>query len=203
MSTVWLGSIVEGEGELAAVPVLLRRLAARILPDSYVEVGSPVRISRNRVLAAGELSVAMERAARTIQRPGGIVILLDADEDCPARFGPHLVELALTARPDIPMGVVLANREFEAWFLAAAESLGGQRGLPKEIEPPTDPEAIRDAKGWLRKQMPRHRKYTETADQPALAASFDLDLARTRSPSFDKCCREIERLLRSLSPAPG
>ncbi len=29
-----------------------------------------------------------------------------------------------------------------------------------------------------------------------MAAVFDLDKARERSDSFDKCCREVERLFR-------
>jgi hypothetical protein len=37
--------------------------------------------------------------------------------------------------------------------------------------------------------------YSSVPDQPALAATFDMDLARQRSDSFDKCWREIERLL--------
>ena len=39
-------------------------------------------------------------------------------------------------------------------------------------------------------------RYTETLDQPALAAAFDLDLAR-RADSFDKLYREVARLLLS------
>jgi hypothetical protein len=48
--------------------------------------------------------------------------------------------------------------------------------------------------------MPKHRKYTETTDQPALTELFDLDKAQLRSPSFATCYREVERLLRALLP---
>jgi hypothetical protein len=37
--------------------------------------------------------------------------------------------------------------------------------------------------------------YKETLDQAALAAVFDLKDSRQNSPSFDKFCREVERLL--------
>jgi hypothetical protein len=87
---------------------------------------------------------------------------------------------------------VLAYREFETWFLAAAQSLRGQRGLPSDLDPPDAPEAIRGAKEWLGKNMPR--KYRETLDQPALTNMFDLNTAR-QVDSFDKCYREIMRLL--------
>ncbi len=94
----------------------------------------------------------------------------------------------------MPLAVVLARSEFESWFIAAAESLRGRCGLPDDLEAPRDPEAIRGAKEWLGRHM--RRRYVETLDQPALTALFDLDAAR-RADSFDKCRREIERLLKS------
>jgi len=94
----------------------------------------------------------------------------------------------------LPAGIVIANREFEAWSLAAAESLAGRRGLRPDLQAPADPESIRDAKGWLSQRM--SARYSGTIDQPALAATMDLALARERSPSFDKLVRDLERLLR-------
>jgi hypothetical protein len=41
-------------------------------------------------------------------------------------------------------------------------------------------------------------KYREVLDQPALTALFDLSAAR-RADSFDKCFREVERLLSELA----
>ncbi|MGN9894906.1 hypothetical protein [Micromonospora sp. L31] len=81
---------------------------------------------------------------------------LDADDHCPADLGPRLLHRAQAARPDVKVCVVLANREFEAWFLAAAKSLGGLRGLPDVLEPPAYPEAKRDAMGWLSERMAGH-----------------------------------------------
>ena len=92
---------------------------------------------------------------------------------------------------------MLAKHEFEAWFLAAAESLRGQRGLVDDIHAPNDPEAIRGAKEWLSQRMEDHRTYRETQDQPALAARFDIEQAR-QADSFDKCYRDIARLLDEL-----
>ena len=46
--------------------------------------------------------------------------------------------------------------------------------------------------------MPAERAYSETADQPALAALFDMQMARARSTSFDKCYREISRLVQAV-----
>jgi hypothetical protein len=49
--------------------------------------------------------------------------------------------------------------------------------------------------------MPRGLRYSETLDQPALAAVFDLEAARQRCPSFHKFCRDVERLLTELAQA--
>ena len=43
--------------------------------------------------------------------------------------------------------------------------------------------------------MPAGRTYGEVVDLPVLVRLFDLDLARTRAPSFDKFCRTLEALL--------
>ena len=92
------------------------------------------------------------------------------------------------------IGVVLAKHEFEAWFLAAAESLRGFRSLDTSLSAPPDPESIQGAKEWLSGHMSGAGGYRETVDQPALAARFDLEKARA-APSFDKCYRELTRLL--------
>ena len=48
--------IVEGYGEVAAVPILIRRLAAAVAPDTALAVRTPIRVQRDRFLRkAGEL----------------------------------------------------------------------------------------------------------------------------------------------------
>lgn len=88
--------------------------------------------------------------------------------------------------------MVLANREYEAWFIAGAESLNGCRGFQSlEKDALTDPEIPRNAKGWVRDRMPAG--YGETTDQPAFSARFDLALAHERSRSFRKLCSEWDK----------
>ena len=68
---------------------------------------------------------------------------------------------ATAARGDMLISVVLAKPEFEAWFLAAAESLRGERGLPVQMVAPDDPEGIVHAKEWLSGRI--LHGYSETA----------------------------------------
>jgi hypothetical protein len=141
------------------------------------------------------LEKAIEAVARKVEGNGGILVILDADDDCPAELAPKLLARAQSARGDLPSAVVLASKEFECWFLAAAQSLRGRRGLPEDLESPNQPEEIRGAKEWLSKRA--RTGYSPTVDQASLAGVFDFGLAR-RAPSFDKCYREVMRLLQTL-----
>lgn len=194
-----VGSVVEGHGDVEAVPVLLRRVALEIDPSMGVEVLRPVRRPRSALVhKAGELERAVNLCALKARPCGCVLILVDADNDCPADVAAELRGRAEVASLGLPVGVVLAKREFEGWFLAAAASIRGSRGLPADLEPPQDPETIRDAKGWLQEKM-SGQAYSETIDQPALAAIMDIPAARAAG-SFDKCYREMSRLLDMLRP---
>ena len=194
--TVQISCKVEGHGEMEAVPILIRRIARNLYPELEVRTPRPIRVSRDKVVKAGELERRVEFAARRIRGKGAIFILLDSDDDCPAHLGPNLRRRALETHGDLPIAVVLAKHEFESWFLAAAESLRGQRGLKHNIQSPENPETVRDAKGWLSRQMENH-SYRETLDQPKLTARFDFYEAR-RVDSFDKCYLDIVYLLDEL-----
>jgi len=192
--TIDICSIVEGQGEIAAVPLLVRRLGAILRPNLDMNVLRPIRVPRNKVIKQGELERAIEFAMRQSRPPRVLLILLDSDDDPPCIFGPDLAARALKARSDVIFSVVLANREFESWFLSALESLQGCCGLAKNLLSLTNSETKRDAKGELSKHM-KDRIYSPVPDQAKLTAKFDMDLARRNSDSFDKCWREIERLL--------
>lgn len=187
--------IVEGQGEVAAVPVLLRRMVAAMDVDRHADVARPMRVSRDKVVHEGELERFVELAARDAGRGGCVLVLLDADDDCPAQLGPGLLTRARGVRDGLRVRVTLAMREFEAWYLAAAPSLSGQRGLPEDLRPPDAPESIRDAKGWLQDRRTDGFAYGPTTDQPALAAVMDLDQARRGSTSFAKLWRDVAGLL--------
>lgn len=188
--------IVEGHGETKAFSEVVGRIQRQVRQDLYLNF-IPYRAPRTKILAIDELDKIIELANRKIQAPGAILIAVDADDDLPCRLGPQLLESASKKhrRPEIPLGVVVANREFEAWFLAAYESIGGQHGLAVTLPEHISPEGVRDAKGTLRRQMKRGNNYSPAVDQVKFARIFDMSIARDRSPSFDKCCREVERLL--------
>ena len=178
---------------MQAVPVLIRRIFAEVSPLDPPEVLRPIRVHRQRVLRDGELERYVALAAGRVGSDGGALILLDADEDCPAELGPRVLRRARAFRPDLRIESVVAKCEFEGWLIAGIEPLAGTRGLTRELAAPADSEAIRGAKEWLSRRM--EGSYRPTADQAAWSARFDMDLARRRSPSFDKMWRATEALV--------
>jgi uncharacterized protein DUF4276 len=196
-SPVTICPIVEGHGDVAAVPLLLRRIALEVAPQVDLKVQSPIRIPKERLLKVGELERAAKLASLKLEGTGAVLLVLDSERPCcPAQEGPQLLQRLHTAVPTVGRAVVLAHQEAETWFLAAAKSLSGHRGLPQNLEPPPDPAAIRGAKEWLSHQMRGSHPYSETLDQPAFAAIMNLEEARSND-SFDKLWREVTRLLTS------
>jgi len=186
--------IVEGYGEVEAVPVLLRRILHEMEVHD-IDISRPFRVKRSRIVREGEIERAVQQAVRDRADVGGVLVILDSDDDCPAKLGPQLQERCQSACPSVPAAVVLAHREFESWFLGAKESLRGHRGIRSDAIAPVNPEAIRDAKGHLTKNMESMTRYLEVDDQPAFAGEMDLSLARNRCPSFDKLVRAVHSLV--------
>ena len=196
MSDIVIAPIVEGHGDSAAVPILLRRLWEGVATGGYAQVLQPIRRSRGKFLREqeGDLENAVNLALLKLAPFGGglILILIDAEEDCHriGPLGPMLLMRARSARADADISCVIANVMYETWFVAAAESLSDVLHVPDPVS--EDPETERLGKGWIKQRM-RAGKYSETIDQPKLTAKMDLQLCRRRSPSFDKLCRELQK----------
>ena len=190
-------AIVEGDGEVEAVPLLIRRIGAEVSPLVSPEIPRPIRVRRNRILKEGELERYVALAAARAGDRGRIMILLDANGDCPSELAPDILQRARAVRSDLRVEVVLAKCEYEAWLISAIDSVAGTRGIHPDVSAPSDPESIRGAKEWLRKHSAyqQHGAYQPTADQAALTARFDMASARERSPSFDKMWRATSALL--------
>ena len=192
--------IVEGQGEAQAFPVLLRRLILEL--GCYMDVGgSPYRSKRTLMVRESDFKKAVQTAAL---KPNtcALLVLFDADNDCAVTHVPDMLAWAREVVPAMPCGVVMARREYEAWFLAAIESLRGQRGIHPEAAYPQDPEQDGGAKRAVSLFMPPNARYSETADQPAFLARLDLGTAYRRASSFRKLVKELCRLLTELGQEP-
>ena len=118
-----------------------------------------------------------------------VLIVVDADKDCPVEMARELAGRVRVLAPPIPTAVVAAKSAFEAWLLADLESIAGKRVkgrvlIPAGVRRPEDPDEVRNAKSALIALMAKGTTYKETTDQPALASMIDIDLVRERSRSF-------------------
>jgi hypothetical protein len=203
--------IVEGFGELTAVPVLIKRwLRHRNFHRNVeVDVNGPVRASGVDALKVphdedDELGVEYYVGIAMLRSPDIILVILDADKECPRTLGHSLLARArVLVPPDYPIGVVVANREYEAWFLAAFPSAQFRAGLsglgfsPSRGSLPrgTDIEGIADCKGYVAKLLSL-KKYEPTIHQAKLTEHlpFSVGMSR-RSRSFRKLLRELGSLM--------
>ncbi|MCX6868766.1 MAG: DUF4276 family protein [Verrucomicrobia bacterium] len=177
--------IVEGHGEIEAVPRLIRRIYEEFVPGTIPIINPPIRIKAGSFLndTLYFQKYVQMAAAKAAQSDGEVLILLDCEDECPATLGPDLLAKAKTVRPDVLFKVVLAHREYETWFLAAAESLRGCAGLPNDLLPPANPEHVRGAKEWLGRHM--GQSYDPIIHHASFTAQFDLGQAKAVS-SFDR-----------------
>jgi hypothetical protein len=191
----YIAPIVEGHGEVEAVPALLHRLANTFnCPDQLV-VNYPIRVKSgsffNDTSYFNKLTtLALEKAA---SKNGSVLIIMDCEDDCPATIGPKFLNAAKAIRDDIPIVVGLAYREFETWFIAAAESLRGVYGLPNDLVTPATLDDIRGAKEWIGRRMPGG--YDPMLHQRIFVSKFDFTQART--------CHSFDRLYEKLRPLLG
>lgn len=184
--------IVEGHGDVAAVPVLLRRLVAEA-QAWRVTIERPIRRPRNQLVQQPGLDLAVRLALR--HNCEAILIMFDGDDDCPAELG-HIVHgWATAAAGSVPCEVVLPHREYESWFLASIESLRGVRNVRVDAPFHPDPEAPRGAKEKLEARMSSGTSYLERTDQPTLSAQFSMATAHVRSRSFRKLTKSFGDLL--------
>lgn len=200
--------LVEGHGEVEAVPVLLRRLLVEAQCHA-VAVGHPIRRTQAQFRSKEGVQAAVKLAL--LQRDcAAVVILFDGEDDCPKELAEKVRAWAReVATGGVACDVVVAYREYETWFLDAIESLRGKYGIRQDATVPTDPENTRNAKGVLEEFMPAHRAYSETGDQPGMSAAFDMGLAYRRNRSFRKLVKVVGEVLSQIQqplqtwPPPG
>ena len=182
-----IASIVEGDGDVLALPKLLSRLA----PEAIYP--RPIRVPRFKIIREGVLERYLGIAqAAILERSGvgGCLILLDAEDDCPAILGPQLLQRAMKFVKGLPVQVVLAKRKFETWFLA-----GGVCPVPAG----TLVEDIADPKVILRHSLGTYR---ETVDQPSCTSKIDIELATNMSASFRKLLKAMDAMQQATSFPP-
>ena len=102
--TAVLVPIVEGQSEERSIGPLLRRMLLD-LGVYDVDIARPFRVKRGRVVRPGELERSVTQEIRSRVGASAVLVLLDADDDCPATLGPEL--LTRVAAHAVPVRVVI------------------------------------------------------------------------------------------------
>ena len=76
--TVKIGCIVEGQGDVVTVPLLIRRIAAELYPELAIDTPRPIRVHRNQVVQPNELEQEVKLAAQKISNQGQYLFSLIA-----------------------------------------------------------------------------------------------------------------------------
>lgn len=178
--------IVEGHGDLKAVPALIGMLGAQIELQIFSDI--PIRAGEwPKIKRTGELERLLTLAStRGADR---ILVVLDMDDDCPVTEYNHAmvrVENWKNGR-NIDVGVAFLYREFETLFLHQYEKFKDNRPNLPVFD--NEPEFYRGAKGLLKRVT--GRRYKETEDQILFTKRLDLPRLYSTSRSFRKLAKEI------------
>ena len=194
--------IVEGQGEVLAMPVLLRRIIHDQANCYGVEIGNPIRRKAYEFTREDAVKKAVSLAA---MQPdcAGIIVVFDGEDICPKEWSAKVQAWCVQAARNVPCQVTIAYREYETWFLSSVESLRGRSGIAQDAVTPRDPESKRDAKGELDRLMPAGRSYSPTVHQASFSAAFDLQQTYQRNRSFRKLVKCLGELLVDMNqPLP-
>ena len=193
-----ISPIVEGHGEVSSIRTLLDLILAS--DNLHVEVTRPIRLDRGKIVQPEQLRRHAQLAQSNAGPRGGVLLLFDADDDCPVKMRDSCKDVLLSL--DYPHAIAVANRQFESWFLASISSISGHRGLLPNLAPPADPEAVPNPKTWLelnhsKNQMGKKRwRYSETLDQAGFTSRITIEQARS-SRSFLHLENAVKDLVRS------
>lgn len=201
--------IVEGDGEVNALPILIRRLLQEVFQDYSWQVLSP-----HNAKGCANLTIphGIERLVQRVVQAGpcdAILVLLDCDaaeslfkskilkhRDCPYHLAQHLAERIQRTAPPVSAVVTVAKWEYEVWLLASLEHITtntkyshlAQHPMPNDIE------AIPSPKKWFKDRFPQRYPYAETFDQAKMTALIDIPTVYARSRSFRRLQHAIEQL---------
>ena len=186
-------TIVEGDGDMLAVPELVRR----VLHSHEIFDVNILRPHQRGDLPKVKANFdRFFRAAMLENAP--ILCVLDFDCafcDSAPREREALVSLARNIRPDQKFDACFMVKEYESLFLCDEATT---RRVFGDIDPdrsfPADFEAMRDAKGWLSNARPKGFSYKPVTHQKKLTAQLDLAYLKDHSPSF----RAFESALMAL-----
>lgn len=194
--------IVEGEGEVEAVPKLLNKVLNELGRYEFTVARPKNANGRGNLDKLGGLEKFIELS--WYERDcGATLVLMDADKECAVTLARTYVKRIKAMSLKRPVFVVIAQCEYEAWFLASLATIAGKPwqnrvGLPPDTTYEGDSEGIVGVKGWLDRKLPPGHSYKPAQDQAVLTAMLDLELTRKNSRSFRRLCHALEQAVEAI-----
>lgn len=205
--------LVEGDGDVRAVPVLVNRLLEKhdAMADFYTD--DPMRVGNLFDLVnQGRETVWLNRVATAAKRRdlAGVILLIDGDCDdqmvrtsggdkvfCAADLAKFLALRSKEAGAGtrFSLAVVFARQEYESWLIAGVPDLANQLRAGVKLPTTSLEDAPRGAKEWLMK----HRKegYKPTRHQAELTRQLDLNILLKRMRSFARLEHAVQDLIKA------
>ena len=203
--------LVEGDGDVQAVPALVSRLLEKhggidvLFPDNPMKVGDLFGLVKQG--NAGEW-LRFVRVASKRPNLAGIILLLDGDCDdkvvrtssgeklfCAATIAEFLAlqAQAVGAGSLFSLAVVFARQEYESWLIAGHSEPDlrlkpGVALLTGNLE-----DAPRSAKEWLVRN--RRDGYKPTRHQKSLTSTLNFDLLAPRMRSFRRLENAVQQII--------
>ncbi|MGL6195129.1 MAG: DUF4276 family protein [Thermoguttaceae bacterium] len=199
--------MLEGEGDVQAVPGLVTRILEHIEKSGCYYIGECYKVGEihrlvNKNKGANEFIRHLRRAAK-VEDIGAVLLLLDCDterkincgdeeyEACPKEIAKLLARIAresTAAGTNFSFAAVFARQEFESWILAGCPE------LDEKFEKKNTEEAPRDAKGKIEELNANGYTYKETSSQKEWTAKIEIDYILKREPRV----RSFHRLHNAL-----
>lgn len=175
--------IVEGPGDVEAVPLLIRTLSQyQINPLRPMKGKNAPNLDRE-----GELERFVTLGLRNRQADS-VLIMVDTDELCAFDLAKGWLERIENLAPAKKVAIAFFVKEFESLFLACMDIIAEAK--PEygwnldEWSLEDDPEIPRGAKERISKLMRNDKSYKETTDQAGFVAYLDGDRLQGKSRTY-------------------
>ncbi|MHA1652978.1 MAG: DUF4276 family protein [Candidatus Thorarchaeota archaeon] len=211
MEQLRLGIIAEGDKNSAEavreiVRLILQDISERCPIARIIQVAGPIATgSKSKLLRKLEAHVQLCLRKREAQ---GILIVYDADDECPKDEAISLANKISTWSVGAPVAIAIAQREFEAWLIASIDSIAGKHlegcnGIRRGVSFGGTPDTIADPKEWLSQHLQQRpgrpfRKYKETKHAREMSKHVDVTLATKRSRSFRRLVHAVEQVVMNM-----
>ena len=191
--------IVEGEGDVYAAPVLLRRVLNQYFERYDFEIVTHRRhdLSHLRANDWANFKRYLE-AAHAENCP--IIWMLDCDDGCALEWLKQIYKLVALMKLRQPLAFVFWVREYEVIFIYDLEAIKVKLNIQEIHDVPEKPEAKRGVKEWICDQLPRGFSYRETIDQEAITAVVDLGKIFAKSGDFEHLVKVVSWMINDPKP---